>query len=111
MSKMISSKFEGYTWYHFPLQVHLIKVLESFPRIPRFRFRYKGQKHKRGVGGSFFTKCFIASYTSLTSRKGLAKLLEYTGLFHSLVRICCYVEKRSHYFCPSLKKTVKLRKI
>lgn len=30
MNKMISSKFEGYTWYHFPLQVHLIKVFEVF---------------------------------------------------------------------------------
>ena len=27
---MISSKFEGYTWYQFPLQVHLIKAFEVF---------------------------------------------------------------------------------
>ena len=33
---MISSKFEGYTWYHFPLQVHLIKVLEVFHKFRVF---------------------------------------------------------------------------
>ena len=42
--------------------------------------------------------CFITSQTSLASSKGLLKLLGYTCLLYSLIRICFCFVKGSHYY-------------
>ena len=63
-------------------------------------------KRKCGIGRKFFTTCFIASWTSLISSKGLLKLLEYIRLLHSLASIFFYIEKENHYSYLSFQKKV-----
>ena len=79
-------------------------VVKNIPPILRFRFWPYTQKSKRGIGGKCFTTCFTVSWASLTSSNGLLKFLEYTGLFHRLVRISFYFQKWSHYSYLSFYK-------
>ena len=62
-----------------------------------FCFSGIGPKMKMENMRKVFYKMFNVSWTFLTSSKGLLKLFECTCLFHSLVRICFYLEKGSHY--------------
>ena len=87
------------------------KILQTFPRIPRFRFQVYGQKRKRGIGGKVFISCVFASQISLTSTKcskGLLKFLKYTCLLYNLVRICFYLKKGSNYSYFQMKENGKM---
>ena len=46
----------------------------QFPNDSTIASLEANQNRKRGIGGKFFIICFIVSWTSLTSSKGLLKL-------------------------------------
>ena len=96
------------------------KLYKTLGKIRAFVFRYKvknknGEQTERSLQlvlsqvnwrnwWKNFYNMFIANYTFLTPTRGLLKLLQYTCLLYSLVRICFCFEIGSHNSYFSFQK-------
>ena len=76
-----------------------------------FSFSGIGSKTKTRNRRKTFCNIFIASYTSLTSSRGLIKLLQYICLLHSFTMICfCFKKEATASIFHFKKAKIKRKK-
>ena len=92
--------------YHWKSWENFIELSADFT----FSFLSIGSETKTRNWRKTFYNRFIANYTSLNSTRGPQKLLYYTCLLHSLVRICFCFEKKKPLLLFFISKKQKLNR-